>query len=193
MKRHTLMFLLLCFKFSLSQSQCVINHFSIDDSIKMIRAQKYLINKLGERFVKDSLEFSGFYQSILYMVTFEIKPQIIKNNKNMIDVFIDGNYIETKYNTKIDATDLKRYYNGGPSMNIFYNKTFAIELAQKIGLEKGIKEWEIKLSGVVDDVSWDIYSFQYEETEHPYQAGGKFLRLNINSGKYKLLKWHSIE
>lgn len=188
-----LVILFFCVNLCIGQSSAVDSNLSMDDSLRVENAKKYLSKKLGAKFVKDSLVFSGIYLSVLHMVTFEIKRQVIKNNRNMIIVFIDGQKIDTIYNTKIDSFDIKKYYNKKTSKNIFYNKTFALETARKISFEKGIKEWTIEITGLTNDLVWEIDATTKEQKEHPHQASGKSLNVYLNSGKYKISDWVSIE
>ena len=193
MKKLKLILIIIIFNISYGISQTEKYNLSMDDALRVIKAIGYLNENINKNFVMDSLEFSGIYKDMLHMVTFEIKNQYKSDNKNMIIVFIDYNVIDTINNTKISKIDIKRYYNGKYSNNIYYNKAYALNLAKEINFEKGNKEWICELKGVMDDVSWNIYSTTFEQVEHPHQCGGKCLKVNLRSGKYEINEWYSIE
>jgi len=164
------------------------------DSTRISIARDFLKERLGEDFVRDSLQISGSFLSVLPMIAFEIKLEYATDrNKNMILVFVDGDSVETKFNTKINRTDIDKYLKGNESDNIFYNKKFAMNLASQNNFEKGIKGWEIEISGIAKNVYWAIRSYDSEEHEPVYGATGKSYLVNIRNGETKIKEWIIIE
>jgi len=158
----------------------------------IITAQKYLSNKLGINFVEKHLKINSV-DSIQGMVTFLINQKGTKSRRNMIIVFVDGNKIDSIGTPKISKVDIKKYYKGAISKNIYLNKTYVIELAEKIRFQKGIKPWSIKLTRFLDTLIWEIENTQEEQLHKPYFAAGKELNINARTGKYKKLDWLSGE
>jgi hypothetical protein len=192
MKQFILLLTVCCLKFSLGSAQQANNHFLKNDSIMIITAQEYLGNKIGINFVEKHLKINSV-DSIHGMITFLINTQGKKRMRNMIIVFVDGNKIDSIRTPKISKIDITRYYKGVISKHIFLNKTYAIELAEKIGFQKGIKPWSIKLSRFLDNILWEVENTQKEQLNKPYFASGKELNINARTGKYKKYDWTSIE
>ena len=185
--------LIVCFlKFSLGVAQQVDNHFFKNDSIMIITAQKYLGNRIGTNFVERHLKINSV-DSIQGMISFLIKKQGTKSRRNMIIVFVDGNKIDSIGTPKISKVDIKKYYKGVISKNIFLNKTYVIELAEKIRFQKGIKPWSIKLTRFLDTIIWEVENTQEEQLDKPYFASGKGININARTGKYKKHDWLSGE
>ena len=188
-----LFLLLLVSDVALGQNVRPLKTLSYHDSTDLAIATNYLITKLGQDFVKQHLVYKGHYQSVLHMVTFEITPQKFINNRNMIIVSMDGNEVETKYNTKITETDIKDYYKGLPPKNIFFNRNYALKQASRIKFPKGIKDWEIEIDGVADEVYWNIKSFDKESFTPMWSAQGKSLEVDIRTGRLKKDRWYGVE
>ncbi|MBB6613185.1 hypothetical protein H7F15_19275 [Pontibacter sp. Tf4] len=161
------------------------------DSLKIKIAEEFLKKKLGEKVVRDKLAFAGIYESSLDLVTFELKGRT-ENRKNLVVVFLDGEKVESKYNTKITKKDISNFFEGKPTKNLFWNKEYATNIAKRLDFDKGIKGWEIQLEGLVYDISWGIYSY-VAETWDPYEAGGKALKVDAKTGKYEIQDWSEIE
>ena len=81
---------------------------------------------------------------------------------------------------------------GKQTKNLFWNKDYATNLAKNLSFDKGIKGWEIKLEGMIYDISWNIYSYS-TETNTPYEAAGKALKINAKNGKHEIIDWSEIE
>jgi hypothetical protein len=192
MKQFILLLIVCCLKFSLGSAQQADNHFLKNDSIMIITAQKYLGNKIGTSFVEKHLKINSV-DSIHGMLTFLINAQGKKRMRNMIIVFVDGNKIDSIRTPKISKIDIKSYYKGVISKHIFLNKTYAIELAEKLGFQKGIKPWSIKLTRFLDNIIWEVENTQKEQLHKPYFAAGNELSINAQTGKYKKYNWTSIE
>ena len=111
----------------------------------------------------------------------------------MIVVFVDGNKIDSLYTPKIRKADIREFYKGIISTTIFLNKNYAIELAEKIGFQKGIKRWSVKLERYLDTVIWKIENTQKEQLDKPYFTSGNELNINAKSGKYQKYDWVSCE
>ena len=158
----------------------------------IITAQKYLGNRIGTNFVERHLKINSV-DSIQGMISFLIKKQGTKSRRNMIIVFVDGNKIDSIGTPKISKVDIKKYYKGVISKNIFLNKTYVIELAEKIGFQKGIKPWSINLTRFLNNIIWEVENTQKEQLHKPYFATGKELSINARTGKYIKLDWTSIE
>ncbi|MFD3003660.1 hypothetical protein ACFS7Z_25105 [Pontibacter toksunensis] len=161
------------------------------DSLKIKIAEEFLKKRLGEKVVRDKLVFAGIYEGPLDLVTFELKGRK-ENNKNLVVIFLDGDKVESKFNTKITKEDIINYYKGQQTKNLFWNKDYATNLAKSLSFEKGIKGWEVKLEDMIYDISWSIYSYA-TETWDPYEAGGKALKINAKTGKYEIQEWSEIE
>jgi len=192
MKKFILILIVCCLKFSLSIAQQVDNHYLKNDSIMITTAQKYLSNKLGVNFVEKHLKINSV-DSIHGMISFLINQQGAKSRRNMIIVFVDGNKIDSIGTPKISKVDIKKYYKGAISKNIFLNKTYVIELAEKIRFQKGIKPWSINLTRFLGNIIWEVENTQEEQLHKPYFATGKELSINARTGKYIKLDWTSIE
>lgn len=161
------------------------------DSLKIKIAEEFLKKRLGEKVVRDKLVFAGVYEGPLDLVTFELKGRT-GNNKNLVVIFLDGDKVESKFNTKITKEDVSNYYKGEQVKNLFWNKDYATNLAKNLSFEKGIKGWDVKLEDMIYDISWSIYSYA-TETWDPYEAGGKVLKINAKTGKYEIQEWSEIE
>lgn len=192
MKKFILILIVCCLKFSIGFAQQVDNHFLKNDSIMIITAQKYLGSKIGTSFVEKYLNVNSV-DSIHGMISFLINAQGKKRMRNMIIVFVDGNKIDSIGTPKISKIDITRYYKGVLSKHIFLNKTYAIELAEKIGFQKGIKPWSIKLTRFLDNIIWEVENTQKEQLNKPYFAAGNELSINARTGKYKEYHWISGE
>lgn len=192
MKQFILILIVCCLKFSFVFAQEVDNHFLKNDSMMIITAQKYLSNKLGINFVEKHLKINSV-DSVQGMVSFLINQQDSKRRRNMIIVFVDGNKIDSIRTPKIGKVDIKKYYKGVISKNIFLNKTYVIELAEKIRFQKGIKPWSIKLTLFLGNIIWEVKNTHEEQLQKPYFATGKELSINARTGKYIKLDWTSIE
>ena len=179
-------------KFSFVYGQEVDNHFLKNDSIMITTAQKYLSNKLGANFVDNHLKINSV-DSIHGMVSFLINQQGAKSRRNMIIVFVDGNIIDSLGTPKISKADIKKYYNGVISKNIFLSKTYVIEFAEKIRFQKGIKPWSINLTRFLGNILWEVRSTREEQLYKSYFATGKGLSINARTGKYKKYYWMSGE
>jgi len=155
-------------------------------------AQKYLSNKLGINFVEKNLKINSV-DSVQNMVSFLINQLGTKSKRNVIIIFVDGNTIDSIGTPKISKVDIKKYYKGVVSKNIFLNKTYVIELAEKIRFQKGIKPWSIKLTRFLDTIIWEVRSTREEQLHKPYFATGKELNINAGTGKYIKLDWTSGE
>lgn len=161
------------------------------DSLKLKIAEDFLKKRLGEKVVKDKLVFAGIYEGPLDLVTFELKGRT-EVRKNLVVVFLDGNKVESEFNTKITKEDIINFYKGHQAKNLFWNKDYASNIARRLKFDKGIKGWDIKLEGLVYDISWSIYSYA-TETWEPYEAGGKALMIDAKTGKYEVQEWSEIE
>jgi len=179
-------------KFSFVYAQEVDNHFLKNDSIMITTAQKYLSNKLGINFVENHLKINSV-DSIHGMVSFLINQQGAKSRRNMIIVFVDGNIIDSLGTPKISKADIKKYYKGVISKNIFLNKTYVIELAEKIRFQKGIKHWSINLTRFLGNIIWEVENTQEEQLHKPYFVSGKGININARTGKYEKFDWLSCE
>jgi len=161
------------------------------DSLKVKISEDFLKKRLGEKVVREKLVLAGVYEGSLDLVTFELKGRA-ENKKNLVVVFLDGNKVESKFNTKITKEDITHYYKGQQSKNLFWNKEYATNIAKRFEFNKGIKGWDIKLEGMVYDISWSIYSYATESWD-PYEAGGKALKVDAKTGKYEVQDWSEIE
>ena len=161
------------------------------DSLKVKIAEEFLKKRLGEKVVREKLVLAGVYEGPLDLVTFELKGRT-ENKKNLVVVFLDGNKVESEFNTKVTKEDIVNYYKGQQTKNLFWNKDYATNVANRLDFDKGIKGWEIKLEGMVYDISWSIYSYT-TETWNPHQAGGKALKIDAKNGKYEIQRWSVIE
>lgn len=161
------------------------------DSLKIKIAEEFLKKRLGEKVVRDKLAFAGIYEGSLDLVTFELKGRT-ENSKNLVVVFLDGDKVESKYNTKITKEDVSNFFKGKPTKNLFWNKAYALNIAENLKFEKGMKGWEVRLEDMFYDISWDIYSYA-TETWDPYEAGGNVLKINAKTGKYEIQEWSEIE
>ncbi|WP_299762482.1 hypothetical protein [uncultured Pontibacter sp.] len=161
------------------------------DSLKVKIAQEFLKKRLGEKVIREKLVLAGVYEGPLDLVTFELKGRT-EVNKNLVVVFLDGNKVESKFNTKITKADIANYYKGQQTKNLFWNIDYATNIAKRLDFDKGIKGWDIKLEGMVYDISWSIYSYA-TETWDPYEAGGKALKVDAKTGKYEIQDWSEIE
>ena len=103
-------------------AQEVDNHFLKNDSIMINTAQKYLSNKLGINFVEKNLKINSV-DSVQGLISFLINQQGTKSKRNVIIVFVDGSKIDSIRTPKISKVDIKKYYKGVVSKNIFLNKT----------------------------------------------------------------------
>jgi hypothetical protein len=192
MKQFILILIVCCLKLSLVSAQQIDNHFLKNDSIMIITAQKYLSNRIGINFVEKHLKINSV-DSIQGMISFLINQQDTKSRRNMIIVFFDGNIIDSIGTPKISKVAIKKYYKGIISKNIFLNKTYVIELAEKIGFQKGIKPWSINLTRFLNNIIWKVENTQKEQLHKPYFATGKTLNINARTGKYKKYDWVSLE
>ncbi|MDD4971961.1 MAG: hypothetical protein PHT07_21250 [Paludibacter sp.] len=192
MRKFIIILATYCLGFGSGNAQQVDNHYSNNDSIMIITAQKYLNDRLGAKFVKKSVEINSV-DSIQGLITFLIRQHDTKSKRNMIVVFVDGEKIDSLSTPKIKRADIEKYYNGTISTNIFLNKTYAIELAEKIGFQKGIHKWSVKLLRSLDAVTWEITNTQKEQLNKPYFTSGKGLSINAKSGKYRKFNWVACE
>jgi hypothetical protein len=122
MKQFILILIVCCLKFSFVFAQEVDNHFLKNDSIMINTAQKYLSNKLGINFVEKNLKINSV-DSVQGLISFLINQQGTKSKRNVIIVFVDGSKIDSIRTPKISKVDIKKYYKGVVSKNIFLNKT----------------------------------------------------------------------
>lgn len=158
----------------------------------IVTAQKYLYNKIGINFVEKHLKINSV-DSIHGMVTFLIKQEAMKSKRNMIIVFVDGNKIDSTETPKISKADIKKFNRGTISKNIFLNKTYVIELAEKIGFEKGIKDWSIELTRLLGKIIWEVENTKKEQLQNNFSASGNGISINARTGKYKTFEWISGE
>ncbi|WP_209331861.1 hypothetical protein [Lunatimonas salinarum] len=168
--------------------------YSDSERKKIQIAENFLIEIFSENFLNDTLEFKGLYKSVLDMVAFEIKNELSKDkSRNMILIFLNGEIVETEYNTKITRKNIHDYFKGGSNENIFLNLDHALSLAKRENFEKGIKGWTISISGVADSVWWNIKSYQKIDYDPVYSANGIDFKVNIQNGKIKISEWVEIE
>ncbi|EON79225.1 hypothetical protein ADIS_0230 [Lunatimonas lonarensis] len=161
---------------------------------KIQLAENFLIETFSESFLKDTLEFKGLYKSVLDMGAFEIKTEFSKDtSRNMILIFLNGEIVETEYNTKITRQNILDYFKGASHENIFLNYNHALSLAKKVNFEKGVKDWVISINGIADSVWWTVTSYEKIEYEPVYSANGKDFKVNIKDGKIKISDWVKIE
>ena len=181
-----------CLGFGFGNAQQTDNHYSNNDSIMISTAKKYLNNRIGTNFVEKSIVINSV-DSIDGIVTFLISQHGTKSKRNMIVVFVDGNKIDSLFTPKIRISDIIKFYKGTISTTIFLNKTYAIELAEKIGFQKGIHKWSVKLIRFLETVIWEIENTQKEQLDKPYFSSGNGLNINAKSGKYRKHDWLSCE
>lgn len=81
------------------------------DSAKIKIAEEFLTKRLGDKVVRDKLVFAEIYEGPLDLVTYELKGKK-ENNKNLVVVFLDGEKVESKFNTKISKEDISNFYKG---------------------------------------------------------------------------------
>ncbi|MBC6698775.1 hypothetical protein [Hymenobacter sp. BT190] len=168
------------------------NDKTVQDSTNLAIATQYLDEKLGKEYVKAHLRYAGQYESVLSMVTFEIVPQQpIK--KNMIIVSLDGKEVESKYNSKISMSDIELYNQGKEAPNIFFNKAHALAQAKNLKLKKGIKPWEVEMSGVAGEIFWIVKSYAKEYHEPMWSASGTHVKVDIRTGKALTGNWRAVE
>jgi len=192
MRKIILIITVYCLGFGFVTAQQTDNHYSNNDSIMISTAKKYLNNRIGTDFVDKSIVINSV-DSIHGLVTFLINLHGTKSKRNMIVVFVDENKIDSLYTPKIRKADIRKFYKGIISTTIFLNINYAIELAEKIGFQKGIKRWSVKLERYLDTVIWEIENTQKEQLDKPYFASGNGLNINAKSGKYKIHDWVSCE
>ncbi|WP_114752806.1 hypothetical protein [Pleomorphovibrio marinus] len=168
--------------------------YSDSERKKIQIAENFLIETFSETFLNDTLEFKGLYKSVLDMVAFEIKNDLSTDtSRNMILVFLNGENVETEYNTKITRQNVYNYFKGVSNENIYLNHDYALSLAKRANFEKGIKGWIISISGVADSVWWTVKSYQKVDYDPVYSANGKDFKVNIRDGKIKISEWVEIE
>lgn len=122
--------LLVVSEVALGQTTRSVEPISPHDSTDLVIATNYLEATLGQGFVRQHLVYKGHYQSVLHLITFEITPQNSIKDRNMLVVSMDGDGVETKYNTKITKADISDYYKGVPSNTIkecLQKTSFSIE------------------------------------------------------------------
>ncbi|MGE0932643.1 hypothetical protein [Peijinzhouia sedimentorum] len=194
MKYTLLIFLILTNVKCLGQGSGDSIDYSDSERRKIQIAEDFLIETFSEKFLNDTLEFTGLYKSVLDMVAFEIKNELsMDTSRNMILVFLNGENVETEYNTKINRQDVYNYFRGVSNENIYLNYDYALSLAKRANFEKGIKGWIISISGVADSVWWTVKSYQKIDYDPVYTANGKDFKVNIRDGKIKISEWVEIE
>lgn len=168
--------------------------YSESDRKKIQIAECFLIKTFGEKFLKDTLEFKGLYKSVIDMVAFEIKHELSRDtSRNMVLIFLNGESVETKYNTTITKKNVHDYFKGVSNENIFFNYDYALNLAKRANFEKGTEDWVISIDGVADSVWWTVKSYQKIDSDPVYSAIGKDFKVNIRDGKTKISEWVEIE
>ena len=193
MKYFLLIFLFLTYLKSFGQGGDS-KEYSESDRKKIQIAESFLIKTFNEKFLNDTLEFKGLYKSVIDMVAFEIKHELSRDtSRNMILIFLNGQIVETEYNTKITKQNIHDYFKGVSNENIFLNYDYALDLAKRANFEKGTKDWVISIDGVADSVWWTVKSYQEIDSDPVYSANGKDFKVNIRDGKTKISEWIEIE
>src|SRR5690554_380818 len=106
MKYFLLIFLFLTYLKSFGQGGDS-KEYSESDRKKIQIAESFLIKTFNEKFLNDTLEFKGLYKSVIDMVAFEIKHELSRDtSRNMILIFLNGQIVETEYNTKITKRNI---------------------------------------------------------------------------------------
>jgi len=194
------MFLLTVLTFSqtsinISNKSQTENYKNNTHYIEIIQANNYLNNILGLDFVSKNLKFDTIITDRHLVAIYETTNTKNLDGKNTILVwfkFHNLRYEIDSINTVLDKKEIIKNIKG-KKCNLFIGLKKAKEIAEKAGLESGIKNWNIYLTYQNNFPIWVIQSTYGESKEGAYRASGQLVKINMIDGSFDKNDWDAIE